>query len=143
MCADDKIIECYFCQGPNKPTFETYHDLAVHISTSKTGHNGGKRWAAKYLSKPAEAAARRHERSNQVRIPLTDEQAEARESTRRVLSGAEELVTTLCLRCKSPARQHLPVEYVRSPDAWKIKGYHVVNCLTCRTRGGRGSYKRA
>lgn len=134
-----ELIKCHFCD--HEP-FETYHDLAVHMVISKTGHNGGKRWAKSYLAKQGAAEARRIDqrldRRDQVRIPLTDEQAEARESTRRQLSGAEEYVTTLCLRCQKPSRQLLPTEYCSSPHAWRIKDYLVVNCNACRgVRSGR------
>jgi hypothetical protein len=133
MSEEQGLIKCHFCD--HEP-FETYHDLAVHISISKFGHNGGKRWAKSYLAKQAVTEARRIDRRldrrDQQRIPLTDEQAEARASTRRQLSGAEEYVTTLCLRCQKSSRQLLPTEYTSSPHAWRIKDYLVVNCTACR-----------
>jgi hypothetical protein len=65
-------------------------------------------------------------------VPLTEQQSQAKEDTRRYLSGEVRMVQTLCLRCKRPSVQPLPVEYVESAEAWRVDGRLVVYCNSCQ-----------
>lgn len=116
------------CRTCNKEC-ANFKELALHIIAKK--HRNGKRWAAKYIMVNGLSPAKRFD-NRRERTPLTDDDKVAKEDTRRDLSGAQEFVTTLCLRCKHPARQALPIEHLQSRDAWRIQGHLVVMCPSCR-----------
>lgn len=116
------------CRTCNKECAD-FKELALHIIASR--HRQGKRWAAKYIMMNNLSPSKRFA-DKRDRIALTDEDKANREDTRRVLSGAQEFVTTLCLRCNYPTRQSLPVEYSQGRDAWRIQGHLVVMCPSCR-----------
>lgn len=113
------------CHSCNK-SFESYHDLALHISTSKKGHRRGKKWAAKFLL----LNGKRDRPTNKGSQGEVSQ--EARDSTKRELSGETENVLTICPKCKQGHREVLPVEYSQSPTAWQIKGILSVLCAAHR-----------
>lgn len=118
-------VLCHSCNQ----SFEDFRELALHISSSKKGHRKGKRWAAKYIIGNRLNGKRTFDNG---RVPLTNEQRINKEDTRRELSGELEVVNTICLLGKHPVRQSLPIEYSKSPDAWRIKGHLVVMCNNCK-----------
>jgi len=126
-CKAGGLIKCLSC---DHTPFETYRELAKHIVSSRKGHRKGKRWASKYLL--LNSLSPRKRRGTRTQSAPTDGQKANKEDTRRELSGATEFVTTLCLKCRNAVIQGLPIEYVRSQDAWRIKGYLVVMCPVCR-----------
>lgn len=118
------IIKCLSCDKE----FEDYQSLALHISHSKTGHRKGKRWAANYIHRHIK---NKREYKNNGHVPITAEQKANKEDTRRVLSGGQRAVETICLKCKRVNRIALESEYVSSPQAWKIGGRLVRMCVSC------------
>jgi len=118
-----------FCRICNQDFEYDWHSLAKHISISKKGHRAGKKWAAKYLLQVNRLNAKR---DLPQRVPLTEEQKEARRDLRREISGDTQRVLTLCPHCKSQAVSVLPVEYTQSPIAWRQNNNLVVLCEPCR-----------
>ena len=119
-------VVCHSCGD----FFEDYTELAQHISSAKTKHRKGKKWAAKYLLR---VNFLNQKRDLKPRTPLTEQQKENRVSTFVELSGQNEIVSTFCSHCKSRTRQALPIEYTRSNTAWRNKqGTLVVSCPTCQ-----------
>lgn len=119
-------VSCHACGQP----FENYGELAFHISSTRDkAHRKGKRWAAKYLHR-----ANLNKRDNdRGKIPLTEEQKDAKEDLKRELSGNTEMVLTYCLGCKTGIRQPVPVEYSQSPNAWRTgNGTLIMPCPRCQ-----------
>ncbi len=104
-----------------------YKELALHIQSSKKGHRKGKRWAAKYMMRVRQL----NKRELNGRVPLTEEQKEARASIFRELSGETEYALAVCPHCHKGHREVLPVEFRQSQDAWRVKDKLVVLCATC------------
>ncbi len=107
---------------------EDYQELAIHISTSKTGHKKGKRWAASYINRHV-INKRTIDFSN--RTPLTVQDIKNREESKRELSGVQVAANTVCPKCKHPSCAVLEVEHVESPQAWRISGRLAKMCESC------------
>lgn len=119
-------ITCHSCQQD----FPDYESLAKHISSSKKGHQKGKRWASHYLLKTRALNLKKQPFTSN---PLTQEDKENRESTKRDLSGETEYILAVCPMCKKGHREQLPIEFVESPMAWRTsKGTLIVNCSICQ-----------
>jgi predicted HNH restriction endonuclease len=116
-------VECHSCHQ----VFADYGALALHIASSKKGHRKGKRWAAKYLV----GNKLRTNRNNHNRTPLTEQDRENKRNTVRELSGEIKNVPTVCPQCHQGQHQRLPIEYVKSNTAWKIRSEFVVICNNC------------
>lgn len=110
--------------------FPDYQSLALHIQASRKGHARSKKFAADFLLKNPLSAKAKNGKTLE-RIPITSEQREAREDTRRELSGDSELVITICPRCKRKERRLMEVEYTKSETALKIGSCIVVICNNC------------
>ncbi len=108
--------------------FAGYQELALHISTSKTGHRKGKRWAAKYISRHV---INKHKFDFNGRTPLTTEQKMNKEDTKRVLSGGQRYAETVCPKCKIRGQTAMEEEFASSPQAWRIGGRLAVMCDGC------------
>jgi hypothetical protein len=117
-------VRCLSCDK----IFEDYQGLALHIIAEKKGHRKGKKWAAKYISRHI---INKRTYDNNGRVPLTAEQKANKEDTRRALSGEQRVVETICPKCKVSKRVALEVEYVSSPQAWRIHGKLVKLCVEC------------
>lgn len=116
--------------------FEDWGELATHIKSAKdTLHKkdrAGKMWAKRYIHRNAINKLKRLGREFAPHTPLTDEQREAKEDTRRELSGQTKLMPTICPRCQKGNRHFLEVEHTDNPQAWRIKNCLVVMCEGCR-----------
>jgi hypothetical protein len=128
----------YICRTCQKPC-EDWGELADHIlkccKIKGNPHNkdrSGKMWAKRYVHKNAINKLMKIGREFNPPTPLTDGQREAKQDSRRELSGKVELVNTLCIKGKHNAQQLLPVEYTRSPQAWRENGILVVICDGCK-----------
>ena len=110
---------CWIC---GKNDLDGWDELAKHIMTSSDKKHRSNKKARKW------AAERQHSQRKRLimqskqfgRTPLTDEQREAKEDTRRELSGQTKLVPVKCpnLRCKTGIRyQDLELEHVANPQA--------------------------
>ncbi len=118
-------VICHSCQAE----FDDYEALAKHISSSKQGHRKGKRWAANYLLKSRALNQKKLFNSS----PLTQEDRENRESTKREISGETEWILTVCPHCKKGHREQLPREFIESSVAWRTsRGTLIVNCSACQ-----------
>ncbi len=115
-------VECHSCQQ----IFADYGELALHIASSKKGHRKGKKWASNYLMR-----TRVLDKKNGYRTPLTEQDRENKRDAQRELSGEIKYVPTVCPQCHQGQRQQLPIEYVESNSAWKIRGEFVVICNNC------------
>ena len=102
---------------------ETFADLADHVLEAK--HKAGRKWALKYKARV------NNTRPLFERQPLSDEQKEARGNCFRTLSGQTEAVKVMCIKCKEVHHQALPIEYTRSPDAWRNGGIFFRLCNFC------------
>jgi len=134
LCADRVIywakvfimgdIKCLSCGCD----FDSYQELAVHISASKIGHRRGKKWAAKYLSRHVI-----NKRDNNFRggTPLSVEDIKNKRDNRRVLSGEQKYTETICPQCRKPNRAVLEAEHATSPQAWRIGGRLARVCASC------------
>lgn len=121
-------MDSIICRSCGKDDFKDYTELAVHIlSSSKKTHKHGRIWAAKYSNR--KTLSKRIFGEYQ---PITDEQREAKEDTRRELSGETKLVPTRCPRCKTGSRQMIEVEHANNPEALRIDNYFVILCEGCR-----------
>lgn len=118
---------CYSCNPPS--THPDFGALALHIMSTK-GHKKGRKWAAKYLMINNLSPEKRNGKQ-QGRIILTEEQKESKRDSRYQLSGENEVVVTICPKCKTGRKLALPVEFTGSPVAWRIKGLFAVLCSVC------------
>lgn len=108
-------IQCHTC----KQVFADPKKLAKHIVANKKTHKK-QYWAQSVLS-DKKRLDRKLSMRKLERTPLTDEDREAKEDTRREISGATKLVPTVCPRCKRPGNlQQLEVEHTDNPVAWRI-----------------------
>jgi len=117
-------IKCLSCGCD----FESYQELAVHISASKTGHRRGKKWAAKYLSRHV---INKRQNNFSGGSPLSVEDIKNKRDNRRVLSGETRYAETICPKCRKPNRAMLEAEHATSPQAWRIDGRLAVVCDSC------------
>jgi hypothetical protein len=117
-------MDCFYCNY----SAEEPKDLASHIQLEHS--NKRNKWAAKVLTN-VEWLNRKVDKQ-QDRMPLTEEEREAKRSTHRELSGIEKNIQTYCVSCQSVAVQKLPVEFIRSPYAWRINNKPIVLCNSCR-----------
>ncbi len=117
-------ITCISCHK----TFPDYSELACHIMASKKGHRKGKKWASRYLLKTSQLDRNKPG----GRTKLTEEDKQNKLTCVRPISGQERLVPTYCPRCKTKRQERLPVEYVESNQAWRMKGSFVVICTGCK-----------
>lgn len=111
-------------------SFEDFQELALHISSSKTGHKHGKAWAAKYIHR----GLIHKTNFENGRTPLSAEDIKNRTDTRRRLSGEMAYVNTICPHCKKTGRPLLESEYVESVEAWRIGDRLVKMCALCGSR---------
>lgn len=123
------VITCRYCQHP---PFPDYTELAAHIIRNRKTHRGGVTWARRFLTKDKQlskklAKKEAFERMRQA-APATDDQKNALARLKLKLSGETEMVITICLPGKHTVAQLLPVEYTRSPWAYRIQGRLVVTC---------------
>lgn len=104
---------------------EDFDELAKHIlGAPKSTHRHGRIWATRYIHR--HLINKRDFKTNLV--PPTDKQMQNLEGIHRPLSGKQECVTTLCQTGRHTLRQYLPVEYIQSQNAHRIKGRLVVTC---------------
>ena len=118
------LYKCLSCGAD----FWDYQSLALHILASKKGHRKGKKWAAKYINRHV---LNKKKTEYNGRVPLTAEQKANKEDTRRVLAGGQRVAEIVCPHCHKPSRVALEVEYVSSPQAWRIQGRLVKMCANC------------
>jgi hypothetical protein len=120
------MLKCWDCDCE----YGDYRTLALHIITNQKTHHRGFRWANEYLLKDVIFGVKN---PNEGRLPLTEKQKAAKESTERAISGRVRSVGTICPVCETPTSQTLPVEYTDDPFAWRIRGgLLVVSCQNCR-----------
>ena len=118
-------VQCFCCNA----IFEDYQELANHVRKAKTGHRKSKKWAAKVL---LNVNRLNQKKEFQQRTPLTEEQKESYQETKRELSGTMQNVIALCPRCQIPHREQLPTEFIKSEQAWKTpKGTLFILCQSC------------
>lgn len=116
--------------------FESWGDLADHInSATDKPHKrdrAGKMWAKRYIHRNTINKLKKLGRELPYRTPLTDEQREAKEDTRRELSGETKWVMTICPKCNKGKHRMIETEHVDEPEAWHIKNRLAVTCDGCR-----------
>lgn len=115
-------------------SFTDYKELALHISIKGTRCYRRSKWAATYLAVGGLSAKNRYPQHGE-RIPLTEEQKEARRELREYrLSGETDCVDTICPQCKHRQKRYLEIEYTRSEYAYRINGILVRMCQACEGR---------
>ena len=120
---------CRYC---HHAPFSDWHELALHITKEKKGHSRGKTWAAKVLTNVNQL---NQKRDLPQRVPLTEEQKEARKESKQDLSGKERMVLTLCPKCNKVTSQVVPEEYAQSKRAWRASnGTLFITCEKCKGR---------
>ena len=118
---------CRYC---DHLPFPDWHELALHITQSKKGHSRGKKWAASVLTNVNQL---NQKRDLPQRVPLTEEQKEARKESKQDLSGHEVMVLTLCPKCNKVTSQVVPEEYANSKRAWRAtNGTLFILCIRCK-----------
>jgi len=129
----DKVKKCWVC---GRTDFESWDDLANHKLTEKDkAHKhdrSGTLWAKKYIHRNAINKLQKIGRELPYRVPLTDEQREAKIDTRRELSGETKLVVTICPKCNKGERKMIEVEHADESESWRIKNCPVVLCGGCK-----------
>ncbi len=115
-------VSCHSCGA----IFADYKELALHILSSRKEHRKGKKWASKYIMLRG-----KRDKPDFQRTPLTEEQKESKKEMKRELSGENKTGLVFCPHCKTNHQQSLPVEYVDSPTAWRIKKMLVILCSGC------------
>jgi len=120
------MVICLSCQQ----TFPDYKELALHIITNKATHRKGRRWANKYLTNQR-ALDKKVTTQGKERSPLTQQDIENRRDTRRELSGQTKMSETLCPKCKHNGVRSFPIEYAKSPTAWRVGKSLVKLCVGC------------
>lgn len=117
---------CRYCS--HEP-FPDWHELAIHIMSSKGKHRFGKTWAAKMLTNVTQL---NQKKDLPQRVPLTDEEKAAKQDSRQELSGHERMVLTLCPKCNKVTHQAVPVEFAQSKRAWRAtNGTLMILCQNC------------
>jgi len=116
------LVSCHSCNA----TFPDYAALALHISSSRSGHRSGKRWAAKYLHRNV-----LKQKTEFQRMPLTENDKENKRSLVRELSGETKSGIVFCPHCKGKHQQTLPIEYADSPTAWRVNNALAILCANC------------
>lgn len=115
--------KCYYCENE----YETYGELATHINTIHPKKRN--KWAANFVLKKV---LFKEQDKNDNRMPLTEEEKEAKRSTQRELSGREQPVQTICPACSNIGLAVIPIEYVTSNSAWRNNGKIMLLCNSCR-----------
>ena len=113
-------------------TFETYTELAVHISTSsKKTHKHGRIWAAKLILRTNQLDKKKDFGN---RVPLTEQEKENKREVSNIvqLSGQKTYVNAKCPQCKRIHSETIEVEFARSQTAWKFKDFFMILCGGCR-----------
>jgi hypothetical protein len=122
-------MDCFYCSSCRD---KEPREVAQHIQVEHPNkHN---KWAARVMTNFDQLNRKADLQKQTDRVPLTDEEKEAKRSTQRQLSGIETKTETLCLNCNQLVTQKLPVEYIQSPFAWRISGRLAVTCDSCRRR---------
>ena len=117
---------CHTCQQP----FPDYRELALHIIANKATHRIGRRWASKYLTNQR-ALDKKVTMKGRERSPLTQQDIENKRDTRRELSGKDIISETICPKCKHNTVRSFPIEYAKSPTAWRRDNRLVKLCVGC------------
>jgi len=115
--------------------FKTWGDIATHILTTHKENKKDKKimsarkWAANFKYKPV-----LYGKKEQTRVALTDEQKEAKEDTKRDISGEMEYVSVKCpnKKCNSISRQPLEKEHTTNPQAARIGNCFIKFCGRCK-----------
>ena len=119
-------VQCFCCNA----IFEDYQELANHVKNSKTGHRKSKKWAAKVL---LNVTRLNQKKELQQRTPLTAEQKESYQETKRELTGTQQNIITYCPSCKQGHRENLPSEFIKSEQAWRTpRGTLIILCQNCK-----------
>lgn len=122
-------VLCHSCGH----SFPDYTELAKHIINAKKGHRRGKVWASKFLLQVKRLDRKVTNQNRPDRIPLTEEQKEAKKSLMREVSGEFRQVLCVCPRCKLGHVEAVEVEYIESRDAWRSEsGKPMIICGGCR-----------
>ena len=116
------------CHSCNKPSPD-FKELAKHIIANKRTHRGGLMWARKYLLN--QRALDRKVSLKNNRVPLSEQEIENKKDSRRELSGALKNTSSFCPKCKRAGIYQFPIEYTKSPDAWRVGNFLVKLCVNC------------
>lgn len=121
--------ECIACHQ----FFKDYKELALHITCNRKTHKRGLLWASKFLTNQRNLD-RKATMQSRDRLPLTQEDKENRDNNQRELSGHIQTVKTYCPHCKRNGVYQFPVEYISSPEAWRVGSTLVKLCIPCEGR---------
>ena len=133
----DQII----CRTCGKDDCKDWGELAEHINSAKDkAHNkdrAGKMWAKRYIHRNAINKLKQLGKELPYRVPLTDGQREAKEDTRRILSGKTKIVLVKCPspKCRNTNTQRyerVEVEHAENPQAWRVDNCFAILCGGCR-----------
>lgn len=122
------------CCGANLPN---YAELAKHILKYRSTHQKGLKWAANFNMKVRQLDRKvswDKMRENRAAANMDDgEHHTTKADIARELSGDTVMVKTICpnKKCMRHGMEALPVEFVRSPVAWKAGNSYVKLCQSC------------
>ncbi len=129
---------CWVCHRTDFQNWdEVYQHMIDKFKMANDPHSksrSAKLWTKKYRHRNAINKLKKIGKKNDFegRVTLTNEQREAKEDTRRELSGKMVVVPVRCPRCKAGSRQFLEAEHVNAPHALVIDNCFVKFCEGCR-----------
>lgn len=131
MTQPKKPAICYVCHEDCEGDF---HALAQHWNTKRKEkehrkHRNSLIWAAHFLMNTKKLNKKKDEPQ---RMKLTEQEKENKQSMYREISGEVEAVKILCCHCKRSGSGIMPIEYTRSPYAWRTNsGTLITTCRLC------------
>jgi hypothetical protein len=128
----NEVKPCRVCK---RDDFETWLELATHIlQDHKPSRNkdvmASRKWASNFKYK--KVLYNQSGKKDFVPTALTESQREAKQDSRRILSGEKKFVTVKCPKCKMGRRDFIEAEHIESPQAWKLDGCFMKLCEGCR-----------
>jgi uncharacterized C2H2 Zn-finger protein len=121
---EPKIPQCFTCHE----VFEDFKALALHVFTNKSTHRKSIKWAAKVLTN-VERLNQKQDLSG--RIPLTEEQHEAKRNCVRELSGEIKTAMCKCPHCQKLFPNKVEIEHYENPTAWRENKHLMMLCSMC------------
>jgi hypothetical protein len=123
--------KCRICGASNIPGAPGYSGLVDHILSNRRSHKQAVYWAKHFNAKKMERHITKIEKAKikDKPAPATPEQIQSRKDARLNLSNVNGYADTFCFTGNHIVyKAELPIEFINSPEAWRLSGILVVNC---------------